>query len=298
MSEEVPQFVSDKISAIQQRTGVDRQEIISDFLQIFQDPFVRDDNQFSTDESRYRYSLMVLWNNYINRPPAKLTKIIVVALGSIRRTRRTGKLQGEVMTLCKDANGTHLRRLVLQEPALHYRQELVEFAGYSVKLGEFSSGGDLVADNRAVFENPVRTGLTPERVLKIIGAVRIPTLLEMAKPEYLSKVIKTATGTYVDVTDWKVVRGLVDRSYRGPRKKDPEIDMGVYNVVDLSLARNESNDGQNRSPAITVWCAPEYVKWADDSELEFAGPVSVDNDGVPSMNAYMITPIHARRSSE
>jgi len=68
LSDNLPSFVNDRISLIQQRTGIERAEIIADYIRIFKDPFVQNDWTFDTDNNRHRYSIMLLWTFYIIRP--------------------------------------------------------------------------------------------------------------------------------------------------------------------------------------------------------------------------------------
>jgi len=293
---QLPSFVQSRITDIAQKTGIKQEDILADYARLFNDPFVQQDPQFKGDEDRHRYTITVVWNNFINRPPVKPTDFIIVGIGTEQLTKR-GKT-AEIMVLCpnKQTKKYDLRRLVLQEPVVTAKKDLSQqlFAGYRVKLGEFSSGGDLVADNRSIFENPIATGLTFEKFLSIIDVSRIPSLAEAVNfPS------KRGSDGYVDRTDWKIVRGLIYSDYHGLRK-DGETEFGVFNVVDLSLDSKTtiSEDGTIVRPGFTVWVAPELMKWARDSECDFVGPIAVDDKGVPSMTAYMVIPIHARRKEE
>jgi len=137
-----------------------------------------------------------------------------------------------------------------------------------VKLGEFSSG-DLVADNRAKFNNPVKLKLSPQEILAKIGIQRVANLSQAKN--FLSKI---GSDGYVVETDWKVVRGIIVRAYRGTRKDGTGF--GVYTIVDDSL---------EDEPMVT---------YAVESECDFAGTIQVGSDGQPFMNAYLVIPVHAR----
>lgn len=294
MSENLPQFVNERIDLIQRKSGINKAEIVKDYIRYFEDPYVQEDKSFSGDEARHKYTAMILWNSYINRPPVKLVNIIIAGLGGVRTTR-AGKKQGEAFTLFKYKDGYRPRRIVFQEDIVDVLKELVPLAAYKTKLGEFSAGGDYVADNRSIFDTPINTNLTAEKVLQMIRAERVPKLSDTKN--YPSKI--NAAG-YVDSSDWKIVSGLVYSSYRGPRKNDPDSEMGVYNIIDFSLSRETtvSEDGRASRPGFTCWCAPELVIYEDESELEFAGPISLSKTGEASMNIYLINPIHARLRAE
>ena len=266
-----------------------------------------------TDEEKHRYAIMILWKDYVARPPAEIKQIIIAGIGGVRLTS-TNKLQGEAMVLAPNTEKKLImRRLVLQETAIQFLPQLVQYAGYKVKLGEFSSGGDLVADDRADFNSPINTGLTFEKLMTQIGAKRVPTLSEAIK--YPSK---TKADGYPDTTDWRIIRGIVSNNpYVGDRK-DKKTKFGVYNLMDMSLGNQEpelTEDGQIIRPGFTIWCAPELCKWAKDSLLEFAGTMGVSKESkedkekrvaqgkpapkpIASLNGYVINPIAAERVPE
>jgi len=257
-------------------------------------------NAEMNDEEKHRFATMIIWKDYVARPPATMMQIVMAGIGGDRLTS-SNKLQGEAMVLVKNYEGKYkLRRLVMQESAISARSQLVPYAGYKVKLGEFAAGGDLVADDRADFSNPVSTGLTFEKLMEIVKAVRVPTLAEAVK--YASK--ENSAG-YSDSTDWKIVRGVIaSKPYVGLRK-DKKTRFGVINLIDTSLGNQEpelTDDGQIVRPGFTAWIAPELAKYAQDSLIELAGPISIakpkaDEDTgknasvktkKASMNAYAI----------
>ena len=263
-----------------------------------------------TEEEKHRYAIMILWKDYVARPPADFKQIIIAGIGGDRLTS-SDKMQGEAMILIADVNKKYiLRRLVMQESAIPARSQLVQYAGYKVKLGEFAVGGDLVADDRADFSSPINTGLTFAKLMEIVGAKRVPTLLEAIK--YGSKM--KADG-YPDTADWRIVRGVIaSKPYIGLRK-DKKTKFAVINLIDTSLGNQEpelTEDGQIVRPGFTAWIAPELAKYAQDSLIELAGPINVSKEskadkekrvaaGKPapkptaSMNAYVINLIAGER---
>lgn len=287
----LPTFVDEKIRAIYRRTEISREEITRDYTEIFEDPFIQEDPQFTTDEERHRYAVAVLWTRYVSRPPVKEFEIIPVGISGERITS-TGKKTAEAYALVKGNRGVKLRRIVLQGPMADMRKEITLNAKYNVKLGEFSKGGDMIADNRSRFTDPVRLRLTPHELLdKIPGVKRIQRLKDAE--EFPS--IRGSDG-YLDRTDWRVVRGIITREYRGERENGTEF--GVYTITDLTLDEEPkvTSDGRVLQPGFTVWTPPELMTYSIESECDFCGTISIDRKTrEPSMNAFLIIPVHARR---
>ena len=310
MSEQLPSFVEERLRQISQTRQIAYEILLKEYAQTY-DTHAR--NAEMTDEEKHRYAIMILWKDYVARPPAEIKQIIIAGIGGVRLTS-TNKLQGEAMVLAPNTEKKLiLRRLVLQESAIQFLPQLVQYAGYKVKLGEFAAGGDLVADDRADFSSPINTGLTFAKLMEQIRATRVPSLTEAIK--YPSKV---KSDGYPDTTDWKIVRGVVSNNPYVGERKDKKTRFGVYNIMDTSLGNQEpelTEDGQIIRPGFTVWCAPELCKWAKDSLLEFAGTIGTNQEskevkkareaaGKPapkltaSMNGYVINPIAAERLQE
>jgi len=287
MSVKLPDFVLQRIQLISQKTGISVKEITGEYLEIFRDPFIQEDPQFTSDEERHRYAAAVLRARDFARPPGREYEIIPIGFSGKRLTE-TGTPMSTVYVLVKDSRGVKLKRLVLRDEMADLYKVITLFAKYKVKLGEFSSG-DLVADNRAKFNNPVKLKLSPQDILAKIGVQRVANLKQTKN--FISKI---GSDGYVVETDWKVVRGIIVRAYRGTRKDGTEF--GVYTIVDDSLEDEPivTPDGKVIPPGFSVWVAPEQMIYAVESECDFAGTIQVGSDKQPFMNAYLVIPVHAR----
>lgn len=299
MTNELPSFVKEKIDSIHQRTEISVEEIEKDYREIREDPFIVQDEQFSTDEERHRYAVAVLWTRYVSRPPVREFEVIPVGVAG-ERVSSTGKKSAEVYALVKDKKGVRLRRIVLQGPVTDLRKEVNLPSGpnsfkYTVKLGEFAQGGDMIADNRAKFDNPTLLKASAEQILGRTGAKRVERLKDAEKfPS------KTGSDGYLDRSDWRVVRGIITHQYRGDRKDGSEF--GVLTITDLSLNDEPtvSSDGKVIQPGFTLWVAPEFVNmFQDESEVDAAGTIQISKkSGESQMNAYLLLPVHARKMEE
>jgi len=291
-----PSFVDEKIQEINKRTEISIDEIKRDYQEIFQDPFIQEDPQFKTDEERHRYAIAVLWTRYVSRPPVQEYEIIPVGFSG-ERIASTGKKTAEIYALVKNKTDVKLRRIVLQESVIDLRKQInlptsENSFKYTVKLGEFAPGGDMIADNRAKFDAPSLLKANAEQILEKCGAKKIERLADMKKfPS------KTGSDGYVDRLDWRVVRGIIIRQYRGEREDGTEF--GVLTVTDLSLNEEPTvmTDGRVLQPGFSIWVAPEFVNvYQDESEIEAVGTVQIARDtGEPFMNAYLIIPVHAKK---
>ena len=284
----LPDFVERRIQEINQKTGISINELKKEYLEIFNDPFVQDDEQLTTDEERHKYCVAVLKGRYLARRPVKEYEIVPIGISG-KRITKSGVPQSVIFALVRERNKVKLRRIVLRDEIADAYKEISLFAKYKVKLGSFSSG-DLVGDNRTKFESPARLKIKPIDVLEKLKIPRIPKLADAGK--FLSK--RDSTG-YIDETDWKIVRGIIVRENRGSRKDGTEY--GVYSIVDDSLEDEPIVDenGNIVPPVFTVWIAPELMVYALESECDFIGTILVDDKTKEVyMNAYLVLPVHAK----
>lgn len=281
-----PEYVVKKFAEISRRTKIDGAEIQRGYEELFNDPFIQQDPQFTTDEERHRYAVAVLWTRYISRPPTKDYEIIPIGFSGLR-IARSGVEMSNLFAFVKFGGEIKLKRIVLRGEVADIYKEVVLFSKYNVKLGEFSTG-DLIADNRSKFVDPVAIKLTPSEILKRLNPKRV-TLKDAAKMPS-----RTDSTGYVDPLDWRVVRGIIVGGHRG--KRDDDTDFGVYTLSDETIDSEPkvSPDGKVLRPGFTVWIAPELMNFEGGSEIDAIGTITVSKKtGEPSMNAFLLVPVHA-----
>lgn len=284
---EYPQFVTEKIESISKRTEINQAEIAKEYEELFNDPFIREDPQFTTDEERHRYAVAVLWTRYVSRPPVKPFVVIPVGFSGLR-IARSGVATSNLFAFIKYGSDTKLKRIVFRAEVADMYKEIVLCSKYEVKLGEFSTG-DLIADNRAKFINPVATNLTPAGVLEKLNPKRIALKEAEKMPSRID-----STG-YVDTLDWRVVRGIIVSNYRG--KRDDGTEFGVYGLSDATLNSEPkvTSDGKILRPGFTVWVPPELMVFEKESEIDAIGTITISRKtNEASMNAFLLVPVHAR----
>ncbi|MBU2613813.1 hypothetical protein KJ925_05175 [Patescibacteria group bacterium] len=286
----IPDYAKERISTLMQRTESTEEELTEEYEKIFLDKFIQNDPQFKTDEDRLRYASMVLWSRCVSRPPVKEYEVIPIGFSPVRTTR-AGDTMSTLFALVRIDNIIVLKRIVFKgELSTKYR-EITPLAKYNVKLGRFQSG-DLIADSRARFENPIRLKLTPQQILEKLEVKHI-TIEQSSK-------FPSAVGDdgYVDVTDWKAIRGIIIRASRG--KREDESEWGLYVIADETVKDEPkiTSDGRYMNPGFTCWVATEMMNYSAESEAYFVGSVHLNKNGEPFMNAYLIVPIYVRQESD
>lgn len=292
MSQTLPDFVIKTISDIQQRTGISRDEIARDYNEIFSDPFISEDPQFKTDEERHKYAKAVLWTRYVSRPPMKEYDVIPWGFEGERITRK-GTAQSSVHAFIKTNQGTKNRRVVLRGDLASKIREITQYAKYTVKLGEFQAGGDMIGDNRTRFVDPIAINISPEKLIERINAKRL-SLKDVEK--FPSKI---GSDGYVDQNDLRVVRGIMIRPTRWER--DDHTFGGVFTLADDTLDEEPrvSPDGTIITPGLTCWVAPHLLVYQPESEVDAIGTTRKSKKtGEMSMNVFCILPVHAKKMAE
>ena len=76
-SQNLPDFVLEKLKEIVQRIGISPINLISEYLEAFNDPVVSKDPQFSSgkERQRHQYTIAVVWARYVYRPPNKCVTV-------------------------------------------------------------------------------------------------------------------------------------------------------------------------------------------------------------------------------
>ena len=285
---EYPDFVSKKLEEISKRTETDIEEVKKEYEKFFNSDFIQGDEQFTNDEDRHQYAKNVFWTRYILRKPVKSFNLIPIGMDSIRKSKKTG--MENTSMFCLDDKGD-IRRVTLKGDICKAVKNLSLWSMYKdIKLGEFKDSKDLIADDRADFNNPEKLSVSPEDLL---SNQEFPEVKIIDAGKQLSKV---GSDGYVVKTDWKCIRGIVLRYNKSGEDADSE--WGVYTIVDESVDPDKmepevSPSGEILPPGFSVWTSPNLMNYGVESECRFIGTIQKSQDGKVSMNAYSVIPIHA-----
>jgi hypothetical protein len=286
-----PDFVQDRIDKIRERTKISVEEIQKDYGEIFNDDFIQKDPQFASDEERHRYAVMVLWTRYVARPPVKEFTVVPVGFSGMRLARGSGQPSCTLYVLVKGEK--KIKRIACRGTHSDLYKSINLFNQYTVKLGEFSKGGDLLADDRTNFENPVRLNLKPSEMMQRIGVKQI-SIEDAAKFPSAQRKGQRKGSSFIDASDWRCVRGIIVRDFRGVREDETEY--GCYTIADGTLNGEPvvADDGSIIRPGFTVWTDPSHMVYGAEDEVDCFGTVGVNKEGEATMNAYLILPVHMR----
>jgi len=259
--------------------------IVAEFTKRYKSEFVQKDEQFKTDEDRIKYCLAAVTMIFSDRLPVKPYDIIPVGVGP-KRVSQAGKYYSDLFVIINN----RLRRIQVKSTAIPILDQITFDQKYKdILLSAFSKdpASDLSADDRAVLNRPeFVANFDLEKVVEI-PQVKIRDIA-------LSPSLTTSDGWTVR-TDWKVVEAMIASHMKGGSEEKGY--WGFYRISDGSGPISVGTKGQLLE-SITVWVAPRLMKYGAESICRFYGTISLDNDGVPSMNAYRIKPVFAKPIEE
>ena len=284
---ELPEFVTKKLEDISKRTSIDIEQVKKDYEKFFNSDFIKEDTSFANDEDRHTYAKGVFWTRYILRKPTKPFDLIPIGVDSVRKSKATSLMNTSLF--CLDTKGK-IRRVSMKGDVCKEVKNIVFWSLYKgVMLGEFRDSPDLLADDRAEFEKPIKINASPMQLLEQLDIER--TTIIDAK-DHLSRV---GSDGYVIKDDWKAIQGLVQRTNKNP--EDSENEWGIVSLADETVDPEKMEpevtaSGEILPPGFTIFCSPSLLTFARDSEVLFLGPIVKNKNGQISMNGYCIVPIH------
>jgi len=281
MNQQLSPKVQEIIAKISQTRQIPQEELVKAYLDIYNSPFVQTDPSFLDDQSRIDYSLAVLWNRYMLRPPVREVEIVPIGISSPRMIR-SGELMAELFVL-SSLSKRPVRLILRGKEVVERRKTVVLGAKYRVKVGQLSSG-DLIADERTVFDDPEALDLTIQQLMEKLNIPAVPNLASLS--QYVSTVGEDG---YLDTSDWRKVTGVILRANKGQRKDGT--DYYVYTISDMSLEPTERGYA-----GVTVWVDETQFIYRPEDEIEVYGTVQVNRDtNEPFINGYLIIPKHVRK---
>lgn len=301
---EYPESTLAYLNRIVASTGIPIEEIKQEYAERFMDDFIQTDPQIPDDDTRHYVVTMGIWNAYKARRPLDGFTVSFLGLGGINKSRK-GKLNSDAFTLYNHNGKAIIKRVVIQESAIKRRKEILlptrdSMFEYSTKLGQFADDGDLIADDRALFEDPTIKNIDVLEFLKSLGVPEIDKLSDMA--QYPSGTAVGSDGKEYPIrSDWRIITGTISSSSvfakKDRNKKELGVDGGSLRIIDLSLGLTDeiTEEGEVQRNTRTVWCAPELLQYANESICKFIGTIAVKKEtNEPTMNAYLILPVITR----
>ena len=284
---EYPEDVLKKLEAIAEKSSSDIEQVKAKYEEFFSDPFIQEDPQFVDDNDRHQYCIQVFWNKYILRPPVAPKTIIPIGITGANKTKK-GNLTADMFVI--DAADGKLKRIVLKGDCANNVKKVLLFHKYeNVELGSFRDSVDLIGDDRANFDNPIKVEATPEQIIAKLNFKRCKI---SEAPNNLSRV---GSDGYVDKTDWRIIRGVI----ASERQCQPDADYqwGFYTITDNTVKDDEPTitpDGRVVPPGFTISTNPLVMQYSRDSQCDFLGTIEKNQkDGRISMRSNCIILIHS-----
>jgi len=283
---EFPEYVIEKLEEISQKYKIEKNKLVSEYSDIFNDPFVQTDPQFKTDDDRHGYALRVLYVRVSAQPPTKDYVVIPFGIQDPRITK-SGKVIARVMVYCKIGEKFERRVILFKDNLADEVNNVQLFHAYKVSLSEFKD--IFVATTKTKFENPKPIPMEPIKFLT--QELGIP-LINMSQIPY--SLSKKRDKKFVDEFDLRAIRCIITRYNKWTRKSGFG-EGAVCNVSDDSVNQTHVTDEGIIVPTeLTVWTPSSQLKYDVESEVIVVGTIDVSSSNEPFMNAICVIPIHAK----
>jgi hypothetical protein len=288
-----PKKTVETLDKISRQNGIPLENIQKAYDDLFNNPVLI--NQGIDEEERHNWASVAIWSQFKASPDNPEYSFIPIGLTGENETS-TGKMQAEIYGIVSLTSGAILRRVVMFGEACQKLNEVAlptqsQSFGYNVKLGQFKDGGDMIADQKSVFEDPQ---IFDQNILDILtnkfGTIRVGSLAETIR--HPSKI---DGNNWVDKTDLRVITGFIVSQSNGTRDNGTE--WGNYRITDLSLGDDDvvTEDGNVMRRTQVVWLSPKLMVYPENSICDFLGTIVLkkndQNDSLePQFNAILVIP--------
>ena len=316
MSVQIPRSSMEILERIVEVTGLSMDKLQTVYDMLYNSDFIQADPQFKTPEARHHYTALKIHADNISRPKQSLRSIVPIGIDSVRISRGSRNKRGAIFVVeltrgRADVPGSpqeyHFRRVNCPDETSDIFERISLFNTYNVFMGQYRNSEDLVIDDRSKFNTPQPTGRSPSELMgafePLFGWKRTTIKDAVNLP---SKLIESGTRSFVDVSDWRVIRGYIIDMRSGVRPDGTN--WALYNITDETIrdVPVAMPDGTIRYPGMTVWLNPFLQKWAKSSVCDFYGSLALDrekggalrNPRSVSLTAYQILPIFGRPLEE
>lgn len=276
------------------RNEISLENLKKEYLELFQSDFIQNDESFTDDIDRHRYTMGVLTSKHGLRASQKPYIVIPIGVDCKRKTKN-GIPYTNLFAIVSP--GTKLTCIRLYQENCDLVREISYYSLYKdVRLCKFRGSDDLIADDRTKFGEPIYSEKTPRELIEHLG---IP---ETTIADARNHVNKPDARGFIKKTDLRCVRGIIQ--YYSMSKPDAEREWGLYVVADGSIDIGKISDDGEIQKGLSVWLSPVLMNYEKYSECLFFGnlierkpteaQLKKDPDLKPevSMNAFCVIPIH------
>lgn len=285
---ELPSSVATKITELSSKFNIKAEDLKKQYWEIFKDPFIQSDPQFTNNKDRHAYAIRVLWVRIAAQPPTKGYIVIPFGIREPRTAKSSGITQSRIYVMVKGLKKRLEKKVIVCKGAFSgLCNDVRLFHAYKTELSAFTT--IFFASSKTKFTNPKPLPVEPTKFLvEHVGASPIKIAKTPYKPSKKDK-----TGRYTDEFDLRLIKGIVLRYNKGKRADGS--DWAVYTVSDESIGKERVTPNGKIIPSqFTVWVPSSMMKYDTESELLFLGTVSLTAEKEPQMNAIAVIPIHAK----
>jgi hypothetical protein len=232
-----------------------------------------------SDEKRAIQSIRMVVNDWAMRPNLTPTPMIPIGYSGIWISKGSKTYEVYALILNSETPTKPTRINIASETGK--LPKITLFSKYNdVEVGKYPKGG-YHGDDRTVFEKPEMIAATPDQIIDKMG---LPKFTLDKAQNYLSKTETYEGRSYVVKEDWRILDAMVNKSFIG-KSKDGDRQYGVYTVTDETIPIGSGYEG------FTIWAAPELTIYKKSDYCRFLGTVSLNEQGVPTMQCYCVLPL-------
>jgi hypothetical protein len=250
------------------------------------------DDQFHDDMQRHKYTIALINKRYGHQRQTVEKTIIPIGHSGVQETS-SGKMSN-VFILDEKDDYKIIRQLLLRGEAADQCKEITYDSKYTVDLGVFQDGITFVSSTFLDFSTPQDVDMATIRKGLSIDKITIETA-----HRNLSKTTKSGGQEYPIKTDWKCIKGMIQRKSTGKNATTGR-EWGMYVISDMSVEeRKVLNDGTVIEATLVCWTDPSIMHYPEESMCNFYGTTSKYADKKNeksdtkkiSFTCYMIEPL-------
>jgi hypothetical protein len=223
---DIPEEINTELERISKKAEIPIGELKIEHENIYND-WVGDFNELGDEIDRHKYIIRILDSRYVHRPKVTPVDIMPIGFEAINKSKK-----GNLFTSIYALHDKVFKRISMSAENCKLLDDISPFNMYeNVKLGVRKDSNDMVADNRALFINPIAPDkISPSDIIKALKLKRIT--ISQAKNNIATK---DENGyTIKSKENFRVIKGFIERSSSSGTTENLEDEYGTYTITDDS----------------------------------------------------------------
>lgn len=285
---ELPENVLSKIREISSKYQLPEEEILKDYLDLYNSEFVQTDPQFKDETDKHDFCTRAIYVKYASTPPTQEVEIIPIGIRSPKRSKSDNMWRSQIYALVRKSKELSKATIFLTGNSAFEVNNIKPFLLYKLRLATWSADRYSFTNLTKITE-PKMLSTNPIEILKHFLSIREVKIADT--PIALSNL---RDGKYVDEWDLRLIRGFV-LNY-GMGGDDESGKWAYYMIADETASSEErfTSTGTIIPNRLIVWLPQNFLKYDIGSELYFIGTITLTDKKEPRMNAISVLPIHAK----